>query len=517
MRKQRDNQRPDLKDKEQYNAELSVPMLRIEQLSGGYEDQPVLKDISFELEKGEFLSLLGPNGSGKTTLLKLITGLLPPASGNVWINGSELQHYSSVELAKVVSVLSQEENVSFDFTVEEIVSLGRYPFQQGWFKTTTLEDRRLIDDMLKLTKVAEFKHIPFRLLSGGEKQRVLLAKALVQEPKLLILDEPTNHLDVHHAYELLQLLKEWQQSKQLTILAILHDLNLAALYSDRVALLHEGRVKEIGDAHILQKKDQLKEVYRVAVQAQAHPQVPKPQVYISAQPKPYSSEPMENLYTLTQDEQCIHVRFQQPLRTLSNGVLGEGLQWASHFCNFHVDQDYICSDPYRDMMEWLNQRKIPAEKSIGMMTAVQLENMAFSTLEYYGTSFMAVVTAGVGGAVDIIGNTAPQSVRRAGTINTMVFVDAHFTDGALVNASMSATEAKTKALASLHVLDQQTQTLATGTSTDSLCIACTQRGEPTAYAGSGTVLGKGIAQVVYAATVKAIEQYNQQKGRSKET
>ncbi|GAA0368950.1 adenosylcobinamide amidohydrolase [Bacillus horti] len=483
-------------------------VLQLNQLSGGYDDQLVVKEISFEVLEGEFLSLIGPNGSGKSTVLKLVTGLLPIHSGEVHLFGRPLSSYSTVEKARVISVLSQEEQVSFDFTVEEIVQLGRYPFQRGWFQTYTKKDQKQVDEVMELTNVAAFRDIPFRLLSGGEKQRVLLAKALVQEPKLLFLDEPTNHLDIHHSYELLQVLKEWQKTRKLTVLAILHDLNLAALYSDRIVLLDAGTVKEMGEPNLLKNSKQLEEVYQVQVQATTHPDVAKPQVYLSTQNHISKQEKaLVEMYSIQQVEELLHIKLDQPFRTISNAVWGEGIQWAQDYCNFYVTKDYVCSDPQEDVSSWMMEKGILPNQAIGMMTAVPLKHAVHCTRSFHGVSFAAVVTAGVGNPVDIIGDTEPQQVRRAGTINVFVFVDAHLSDGALVNASLSATEAKTKALAAHQIKDKQTGTLATGTATDSLCIASSQRGERTAYAGSGTIIGKGIAQVVYEATYQAIERY----------
>jgi iron complex transport system ATP-binding protein len=480
-------------------------MIQIEKLYGGYSTDPIIRDLSFQVNKGEFLALLGPNGSGKSTIFKLITGTLPFQSGQVKLAGKPLSTYSSIEKAKLLTVLAQEEYISFDFTVEEIVSLGRYPHQKGIFKNISKQDEQVIEEVMEITKVTPYRQTLYRLLSGGEKQRVLLAKALAQEPQILLLDEPTNHLDIQHTFAMLNLLKEWQKSKRITILAILHDLNVAALYADRVALLHQGNFLEVGDVNILKKEKQLEQVYKVQVQAQAHPSIPKPQLLLT--PKEANQEPFghfESAFKLEQDEKRIHIQFERPLRTISNGVIGEGIQWIKHFCNFYVDKNYNCSDPQADLREWMGKLGIPPEQSVGMMTAVQLKAAVFLTKKIGNLSFMVMVTAGVGNAVDISRDSIPENVRRIGTINTMVFVDGNLTDGALVNALMSATEAKTKALHDLEVKDPTTGTIATGTSTDSLLIASSQVGESTPYAGSGTAIGKGIGQIVYEATQVAL-------------
>ena len=215
-------------------------MIRIHNLVGGYTETPIINDLDLEIMKGEFFALLGQNGSGKTTLFKLITGQLPIKSGKITLSGKEVQSLSKLEKAKKMAVLTQEVQVSFDYTVEEIISLGRYPHQKGFFKQLSKEDRKVIEEVMDITNVSQLRKAQFRMISGGEKQRVLLAKALAQEPEILLLDEPTNHLDIKHTFHMLDLLKERQQMKGLTIFAILHDLNVASLYADRIALLHNG-------------------------------------------------------------------------------------------------------------------------------------------------------------------------------------------------------------------------------------------------------------------------------------
>lgn len=491
-------------------------LLRLDRVSGGYGDHTVLHEISFQLHQGEFLSLLGPNGSGKTTLLRLITGLLPKSGGRIDIEGIPIEQLTTTERAQKIAVLSQEESLAFDYTVEEVVSLGRYPHQRGWVKRNSAQDRHKINEVLDMTGTNEFRHVPFQRLSGGEKQRVLLAKALVQEPALLLLDEPTNHLDIHHTVHLLQLIKTLQRKQQLSVLAIMHDLNVAALFSDRIALLHEGRVSKMGDVSVLKQEHVLSHVYQVDVRTQAHPESAKPQVFLAAKIEDrWESLPFRSLFTIRQRSQLIHLTSARPLRVISNGVIGEGLEWAQHFCNFHVEQDYVCSNPREDVRRWLREANIPAEHTVSMMTAIDLEDAALVEGQQDNISFLVLATAGVGHAVDIVHHSSVFDQRHVGTINTMVFIDAHLTDGALVNALMSATEAKVKTLADLNILDRETETLATGTPTDSLLIAATQSGTPTPYAGSKTTIGKGIGRYVSQAIRKAIQnniKRNRQRG-----
>lgn len=256
-------------------------MLKITKLNAGYhKSQNIIKDLSLEVEKGQFFSLLGPNGSGKTTLIRSILGTMPVKSGKVEILGKNTDHYQISQLAKIAAVLSQEHMVGMDFTVEEIVLLGRYPYQgKGLFNHYTEEDSDIVEHSLELTNAAGFKNKLFSSLSGGEKQRVLLAKALAQQPKLLFLDEPTNHLDVKHIIELLDLLKKLQKEDGLTIVAILHDLNLAALYADQCALMKDGRKVASGEIDKLFDEALLSDVYGVDLLTNPHPLTGKPQIF----------------------------------------------------------------------------------------------------------------------------------------------------------------------------------------------------------------------------------------------
>ena len=258
-------------------------MLNVEGLSVGYhKNKRVLQDFSLKVEKGEFFALLGPNGSGKTTLIKSILGKMEYIEGMATILDKKTSSYKTGELAKITAVLSQEHVVGMDFTVEEIVLLGRYPYQgKGFFNQYRKEDYVIVEECLTQTNTLKFKHTYFSSLSGGEKQRVLLAKALAQQPKLLFLDEPTNHLDVKHTIELLNLLKRLQMKNGLTIVAILHDLNMAALYADRCALLKNGRKVAEGEIDLLYDESLLSSVYEVELVSRPHPVTGKPQIFFT--------------------------------------------------------------------------------------------------------------------------------------------------------------------------------------------------------------------------------------------
>jgi iron complex transport system ATP-binding protein len=215
-------------------------------LSGGYGNLPIVHQLNLALRPGEWLSLVGPNGSGKSTLLKLLSNGLPTSEGSVLLEGELIQRFTPNEVARRLSLLPQQPTIPEGLTVRELVSLGRSPHQPWWQWQTDSQDMQKVQAALELTQLEDFSERLVARLSGGERQRAFLALALAQETKLLLLDEPITFLDLRYQLELLELLKAINQEKQLTIVTVLHDLNLAARYSDRLVLLHEGKIWAMG-------------------------------------------------------------------------------------------------------------------------------------------------------------------------------------------------------------------------------------------------------------------------------
>ncbi len=412
-------------------------MIRVENLVGGYKE-PIIKGLQLEVKKGEFFVLLGPNGSGKSTLFKLLTGQLLPQAGSIFIDGKPLSAYSKMEKAKKIAVLTQETNVTFDYTVEEIVSLGRYPHQTGWFKLLSKRDRDVIDEAMKTTKVIQFRDQYFRSLSGGEKQRVLLAKALAQEPEILLLDEPTNHLDVKHTFAMLDQLKKWQRNEKLTVFAILHDLNVASLYADRIGLLHNGTLIDVGDVCVMKNEKQLQAVYDVDMQTQPHPSVAKPQLLMT--PAHIDSSEKSDVfssYSLYETDRSVEITFREPLRVFSNVTINSGVQWSSKFC--------------------LMERRFHSFFK---------DDSAYVVIE--GTIEETVQHCGRKEGVDFI-VVVVRERRDERVFHLNVFIDGKLTDGDLLDYYAAAVEAKMSALQTLNVRDSER-------SFDTLLIASTQRG-----------------------------------------
>ncbi len=207
----------------------------------GYTATPVIRDVSFQVDKGEFISILGPNGSGKSTLLKTINGLYVPLSGRVELMGENIERYKRREIAKRVSLVPQDTSLQFEFTVEEVVTMGRHPFK-GRFEREDERDRKLIYEAMEMTNTFDIRDRLITEISGGERQRVFIAKAIAQNTGIILLDEPTSHLDINHQIDILNLLRKMNQEKGITIILVIHDINLATRYSDRILLLKKGSI-----------------------------------------------------------------------------------------------------------------------------------------------------------------------------------------------------------------------------------------------------------------------------------
>jgi iron complex transport system ATP-binding protein len=486
-------------------------MLRVQDVSGGYSDESVLKDISFEVQTGELFGILGPNGSGKTTLLKMISGILPIARGDIFIKGKRLQEFNSKQLAQIVAVLSQHSQQSFSYTVKETVSLGRYAHQSGWFQTWGEMDERIVQRVMKQTGIASFQNKSIQELSGGEKQRVFLAQALAQEPEILLLDEPTNHLDLSYQKELLDLLKHWTTETGLTVLSIFHDLNLAGLYCDRLLLLENGGININHIPNEVLREERIREVYHTEIKKHPHPRVAAPQMVLLPEEKQDKKKIQIDERLLRVTKEFIELKAPAPLRTMSSGVIGSGTGWHHTFVNRHVDKDYNCSDHRKEMADFLKEKGFEPSETVGMMTAVILEDVSYKHIEGAGFSLLVVVTAGIGNAVDASKSVQHTFEQVPGTINTWIFVNGELTEEAFIQSIMTATEAKAKALHDLNVIDEVTGTIATGTSTDSILIAATQAGELLEYAGTITALGKLIGKAVYECTAEGIRKSQKRK------
>ena len=225
-----------------------MTMLKVEHLTCGYGGAPVVKDLSFEVPAGGRLCILGPNGCGKTTLLRALAGLLPH-EGKVTAEGRDLAAMDRRQLARTVALLSQISSVYFSYTVYETVLMGRYAHQTGGaFSGPGPEDRAIALECMERTGVADLRDRQVTELSGGQLQRVFLARTFAQQPRVILLDEPTNHLDLKYQVELVQELKDWAAGEGRCVVGVLHDVNLALNLADLFLLMEEGRARYFGPA-----------------------------------------------------------------------------------------------------------------------------------------------------------------------------------------------------------------------------------------------------------------------------
>lgn len=485
-------------------------MLDVQNVTGGYS-YPVVKGVSFQLAPGQMLGVLGPNGSGKSTLLKLVSGILKPEAGTVKIAEKELASYRAKQLAKVMAVLPQLHPQAFGMTVKEVVALGRYPHQSGLFSSWSNEDEAAVIEAMRTTQMTRYAQQEITSLSGGEQQRVFVAQALAQQAPLLLLDEPTNHLDIAHQKQLLDTLRGYAQSENVAVVSVFHDINLASLYCDQLLLLQDGKVYAYGEPHEVIEKAKLEHVYETYVEVSPHPVEPKPQMTLL--PKELSDEAATiRKEDIQLKDQAIVYHSERPLRVVSSAVLNPGFGWYRTIVNRQVDPTYAHNDVTSEMKDFARSRGWVPTETVAQMTAVDVNQSVMEEISGDFGSLVVVVTAGVGNAMDVGRAHEVQSLPSIGTINTWILVNGHVSDEAFIEAMMTATEAKTKALAEEHVLDKRTRTLATGTPTDSLVIAATQQGPFSPYGGPVTELGKAIGRTVVSCTRQAIRQYRQTQG-----
>jgi cobalamin transport system ATP-binding protein len=243
---------------------IAPVLLEVKGVTFGYEREPLLYDVHVQVRKGEMVGLLGPNGSGKTTLLRLVSGVLRPQQGTIILGGRDLPDWGRRGVARNIAVVPQELHVPFAFTVEQMVNLGRTPFVNLLGSRSSL-DANIVLDAMNAAEIGPLAGRIFNELSGGERQRVMVAMALAQQPKLLLLDEPTAHLDIKYQIDVLELVQRLNRERGVTVIAAMHDLNLAARYFPRLLLFQRGVVADAGPAEVLEPH-LLKRVYGIDVQ-----------------------------------------------------------------------------------------------------------------------------------------------------------------------------------------------------------------------------------------------------------
>jgi len=272
-------------------------IIRMESVDFRYPKRHIFSGLSLSLEEGEVLGLIGPNSSGKTTLLKLMDGLLQPSRGKIFLGEKDLRQIPRSQVAQMIAVVPQTMEVPFSFTVGEIVLMGRAPYltRFGWEKQKDLDITR---EAMALTDVAGLEDRIFWELSQGEKQRVLIARALAQEPRVILLDEPTSHLDINHQVEINELIRRLNLQRKLTVLHISHDLNLAGEYCHRIVLLHRGSVFSIGTPSQVLTEENIRRVYETTVLVEKNPLSGSPRVTLIGRAKMEKPGPQKAVHLI---------------------------------------------------------------------------------------------------------------------------------------------------------------------------------------------------------------------------
>ncbi|MEA3349857.1 MAG: ABC transporter ATP-binding protein [Chloroflexota bacterium] len=244
--------------------------LTAKNLTCAYEDGNVLEYLCLEAHPGEVLALIGPNGVGKSTLLRAMSRLLRPRHGSVQLADVDLWNQSPRRVARQLAMAPQVSETHWAITVKDMIALGRAP-HRGWLLPLSRKDHRVIENVIAQTGLSDLQDRPVNELSGGEQRRAILARVLAQEPEVMLLDEPTSHLDLKYQAEIMGLVKNLAHKDGLTVIASLHDLNLAALYADRMALLSGKRLAKVGSPREVLQPECLSEVYGLPVVVTQHP------------------------------------------------------------------------------------------------------------------------------------------------------------------------------------------------------------------------------------------------------
>lgn len=249
----------------------------IKELKFSYGDNIVLNDIGISLQKGKFYSIIGPNGSGKTTLAKYIAKLVDVEGEKVFVDGEDIKKMNAKGIAKKISCVPQNTSIDYDFSVMDIVLMGRAPYM-GRFQSESESDIQIAKRAMDITKVWHLKDKKINQISGGERQRVIIARTITQDTNIMILDEPISNIDIQHQIGLLDTIKKLNKEKNLTVIAILHDLNLAAQYSDEIILMNKGKIISFGRIDDVLTKDNIKTVYNLEVNLVKNPLTDKPYI-----------------------------------------------------------------------------------------------------------------------------------------------------------------------------------------------------------------------------------------------
>ena len=251
-----------------------TPLLTIHQCSICFGQKAVVSDVSLSADAGSFVALIGPNGAGKSSLLRAIAGIIPHAAGSIRLASTEVALMTPAQRARMVAMVSQQTVMPEGFTVREVIEMARYAYRP-WYASASIADTEAVDRALMQCEIMQFADVPATQLSGGEQQRVAVARAIAQESQILILDEATAHLDLHHQAAILRISREMTH-RGVLVIAAMHDLNLAAAYATHIILLDNGRVAAQGTPADVLQQVILERVYRTALISIPLPDAPYP-------------------------------------------------------------------------------------------------------------------------------------------------------------------------------------------------------------------------------------------------
>lgn len=255
-------------------------MIEVHHIDKSYGSLTVLKDINWQVRRGQFWGLIGPNGSGKSTLISLLSGVEKPNRGQIKLGGRRISEYKRKELSRKLAVLQQDGLPPVAYPVREVIEMGRFPFQNWRGRENSEAARQLMDGIMAKLELNELASRPLHVLSGGQRQRVALGKVMAQQPEIVLLDEPTTYLDIRHQVQFMELVAGWQREAGLTVISVMHDLNLAALYCDQLLVLHQGRVVAEGTPEQIINSEMIESVFHVKSHIVTHPDQGEPQLLL---------------------------------------------------------------------------------------------------------------------------------------------------------------------------------------------------------------------------------------------
>ena len=253
-------------------------MISCKNLKVGYEEKVIIENLSLSINKGEVVSIIGPNGCGKSTLLKTLSRIIKPMSGGIYIQNESIKILKSKHISQKVCLLSQHNDAPGDLTVEELVYFGRIPHKK-WYESKTKSDEEIVNWAIENTGLKRYKNTPINSLSGGERQRAYIAQALCQKPDILLLDEPTTYLDISYQLEVMELVREINEKFNITIVMVLHELNQASKYSDRLVIMKDGEIVSDGCPKEVINKETIKQVYKIECDIDNDPISNKPRIH----------------------------------------------------------------------------------------------------------------------------------------------------------------------------------------------------------------------------------------------